>query len=172
MNFEKVYLQKMDGTDSEGNAVSYPLKETIKDFRMYCYAIPFNIGVDAKDLPSYEWTDGDGTDEYVPAVIPMKSYDMEMTFAFKTNSTGEAAVYAKLLRDYLTGRDGTGASLMIYSTYTGIGRRNVRYLKGDNAPKFYKTKQGERLLYKVTVKVSDPVTDVTYNTADGKLENI
>ena len=48
----------------------------------------------------------------------------------------------------------------LYSSYTRIGRQNVRLDSISDSAKWKSDENGEYLIFEVTFKVNDPVTDV------------
>ncbi len=161
MAAESVYFRKTG---------SLTVKDSVRDFGMYCKDVPFTMYGEAKDLQSDDYKDEDGEDEYVPKQLPMKSYSMEVTFAFK----GDRDSANKSLRAfvaYLTGRDeeGEGAEFDMYSTYTEIGRQRCRFQSLSNDAELVRKDGYDILFPKITFKVNDPMTDVTlkspYETA-------
>lgn len=165
---EYFYIQKMPNAAGE----TYPAYESGEQFDVYVRegGLPFIIRGEVKDLPQNDWYDEDGVEEYVPeSGLYMKSYDMEVEFIYKgANYTSKSKMTEFF--NYLTGRDGTGGLFKIYSTYTCIGRQNVRLKSIDDDPEFVMDDDIEVLAVKVTLQVNDPVTEVTYNTATQTLE--
>ena len=134
--------------------------DTLDNWGIVCKEFPFKLYGEAKELPSHDWKDEDGDDEYIPSELPIASYEVEVKFAYK-GVMDSANANIKGFLDYLTGRDGSGAELMVYDTYTKIGRQNVRFVSvGDDV--FYRQEEGgDVVVFSVTFKVNDPVTDIT-----------
>lgn len=134
--------------------------DTLDNWGIVCKEFPFKLYGEAKELPSHDWKDEDGDDEYIPSELPIASYEVEVEFAYK-GVMDSANANIKGFLDYLTGRDGSGAELMVYDTYTKIGRQNVRFVSvGDDV--FYRQEEGgDVVVFSVTFKVNDPVTDIT-----------
>lgn len=153
MNFDKVYIQK-----TQDNA---RLVETVKDFDIYCADMPFKIAEEAKDLTSRDWADEDGEDEYIPPTgLKMKSYTMDVKFCCKGDKGSSNAKIAAFI-DYLTGRDKTGAEMKMYCTWTRVGRKGIRFEKLNDDAELIRDDDGDILVFTVTFKVNDPVTDVS-----------
>lgn len=180
MRYEKFYIQKMPTTTAGGQSVEYDLKETVSAFRWWCMSLPFAAGGEVKKLPTNEWPGDDGVEEYCPSDgLPLSSYDIELQFGFRwrgsngpygiNNRMGEAQAALDTFREYLTGRDGTGVWLMFYSEWNGIGRQKVRLVSISNEPEYIKTQQGEVLVCKVKLKVTDPRTRVFPDWVHNKL---
>ena len=154
MEYVKTYFQKM--------RVNAPVKETIEDFSIYTKDIPFVICGESKELYSNDWKGESGSDEYIPSVIPLKEYDMDVEFAYK-GAKNSANTKIKAFLDYITGKDGTGAELKIYNTHTRIGRQHVRFVKLDDDADLERDDSGagDILTFKITFRVNDPDTDIT-----------
>ena len=155
MAYKGIYFQK----EKENSLV----KESVSDFGIWCKDFPFKIHGEAKELANTEWAGKDGDDEFIPDVIRLKSYEISVEFAYK----GEFETANKKINDflnYLTGRDGSGASLKVYDSFSGIGRQNVRFMSVSQDGEYTRNKsEGDIFLFKVTFKVNDPVTDIILN---------
>jgi hypothetical protein len=85
-------------------------------------------------------------------------------FAYKGDvNTANTSIQSFL--DYLTGRDGTGAEMMVYDTYTRIGRQHIRYVGVDEDVFHRQDESGDIVVFSVTFKVNDPVTHITLSKA-------
>lgn len=146
-------MQKM----KDGSAV----KDSLTDFGIVCTDAPFMPFGEVKELASNDWPDEDGEDTYIPAQIPLASYDMEIGLAYK-GGLGSCYTKIKAFRDYLTGRDNNGGAMKVYLPYPGIGRQNV-YFKSMTDWEFDKSDVDEVLTATLTLRVTDPVTDVILN---------
>lgn len=159
MEYEKVYIQKTN--------VGSTVKETIADFDIYCADIPFKLFVEAKEPSNRDWVDEHGDDEYIPASgLKLKGYTMEVKFCCKGDRDSSKVKIDKFLK-YLTGMDGTGAEMKMYCTWTDIGRQGMRFDKLDDNAELAREDNEEILVFKVTFKVNDPVSDVrpTYDSS-------
>lgn len=153
MEFEKVYIQKT----KSGSAV----KETIADFDIYCADMPFRIFVEAKEPSKRDWMDEHGDDEYIPeSGLKLKAYTIDVKFCCKGDKGTSKAKITRFVK-YLTGLDGTGAEMMMYCTWTGIGRKGIRFDKLDDNAEFVSDNDGDLLVFTISFKVNDPVSDVT-----------
>lgn len=153
MAYKGIYFQKQkDGS---------PVKESVGDFDIWCKDFPFKIFGEAKDLASNDFSDEDGDDEFIPEVIRVKAYDVEVEFCYK-GSVNSANTKIETFLNYLTGRDGGGASLKVYDSYTGIGRQNVRFKSVSREAELVRdASSGDIIIFQVTFKVNDPVTSLT-----------
>nr|DAR09477.1 MAG TPA: hypothetical protein [Caudoviricetes sp.] len=153
MQYDKVYLQKMKA--------SSPVKETVADFDIYCASMPFKLYSDAKDLSKRDWYDEHGEDEYIPEEgLKLKSYTIDVTFCCKGDKNSSNIKIKKFL-DYLTGNDGSGVELKMYCTWTKIGRKSVRFTKLNDDARLVRDDDGDVLVFKVSFKVNDPITDIS-----------
>lgn len=155
MTAEKIYIQKIieeDGTPET--------KETGQDFGFYGMEIPFTMQAEAKEPSKNDWKDEDGDDEYIPEDgLRMQAFEIELKLGYKgTKDTANAKLEALL--KYLTGRDGSGARMKIYSTYTKIGYNEVRFVSISDDAKLVRDADGDILVVTITLKVNDPVTKV------------
>nr|WP_315091208.1 hypothetical protein [uncultured Prevotella sp.]DAJ99713.1 MAG TPA: hypothetical protein [Caudoviricetes sp.] len=159
MNYDKVYIQKM----KEGAAV----KETVADFDIYCAEIPFRLFVEAKDPSKRDWMDEHGDDEYIPdSGLKLKAYTMDVKFCCKGDKFSSNAKIQKFV-EYLTGMDGSGAVMMMYCTWTKIGRRGIRFDKLNDKAELVRDGDGDTLVFTITFKVNDPVSNITPISASG-----
>lgn len=134
--------------------------DTFDNWGIVCKDFPFKLYGEAKELPSNDWKDEDGDDEYIPSELKIDSYELEVEFVYK-GDMNTANTNIKAFLDYLTGRDGTGAELMVYDTYTKIGRQHVRFVSVDDDIFWRQEEGGDVVVFVVTFKVNDPVTDIT-----------
>lgn len=138
--------------------------DTLDNWGIVCKGFPFKLYGEAKELPSYDWKDSNGADEYIPSVIPISDYELSVEFAYKGDvNTANTSIQSFL--DYLTGRDGTGAEMMVYDTYTRIGRQHIRYVGVDEDVFHRQDESGDIVVFSVTFKVNDPVTNITLSKA-------
>lgn len=160
-DWRNFYIKTMDST--------YPAKESVYDFGIWCKSIPFKIMDKVKQPPSRSFHDEHGVIEFIPTGgLKLDAYTMKVEFGCKKmRATHDGSTYIPAVNDvrskvvefinYLR----TGGMLMLYSTYTGIGRQNVRLDSiNDNAK--WKNEGGVQwLIFEVTFKVNDPITDIT-----------
>ena len=164
-DWRNFYIKKM-GT---GN----PTKESVLDFGIWCKTIPFKIMEKVKQPPSRSWNDEHGTDEFIPSGgLMIDAYSMKVEFGCKkmkqlhdgstnipavTDVRSKVATFIEFLR--------TSGMMMLYSSYTGIGRQNVR-LESINDNAKWKNQGGEQwLIFEVVFKVNDPYTDITLSSS-------
>lgn len=141
-----------------------PVVDTFDNWGIVCKEFPFQLYGEAKELPKNDWLDEDGDDEYIPSELKIAAYEVDVEFVYK-GAANTANVNIKAFLDYLTGRGGTGAELMVYDTYTKIGRQSVRYVNVDDDVFWRQEEGGDVVVFVVTFKVNDPVTDITLSKA-------
>lgn len=151
MSYAPIYFQKSGGTAV--NTTTYGV---------YCSKFPFRLLGDSKDLASNDWKDENGDDEYIPSKLPIKSYSVEVDFAYKGSMDTAHTSIGNFLR-FVSGQDGTGSEMMVYDDFMKIGRQKVRYEGcSDDAELFVRTpSEGDVVTFTVKFKVDDPVTNVT-----------
>jgi hypothetical protein len=134
--------------------------DTLDNWGIVCKEFPFKLYGEAKELPSHDWKDKDGDDEYIPSELPIAAYELEVEFVYK-GDVNSANGNIRGFLDYLTGRGGTGAEFFVYDSYTKIGRQHVRYVSvGEDV--FHRQEDGgDVVVFNVTFKVNDPITDIT-----------
>lgn len=160
------------GTNAGGNA--YPVKESVVSWGVWCKDIPFVIHGKAKEPAKRTWYDQHGDDEYIPDDgLMLEAYTMKVEFGCKimsatTDETTTPDTEIPAVEDvkekvssfleYLR----TSGMMKMYSSYTGIGRQNVRFSDVDDKAIWKSDEDGnEFLIFSVTFKVNDPVTDIT-----------
>lgn len=155
-------IQKMT---AENVINTNPVYESVEDFGIWCKSIPFKLFGKVKQPYGNTWKDEEGDDEYLPDELLLEAYTMEVEFGCKKTSTvTDVREKVSEFLDYLRGKDGTGARLKIYSTYTRIGRQDVRLDEVSDDCEWYSEEDGEFLVFKVVFKVNDPDTDITLST--------
>lgn len=145
----------------------YPVYESVSQWGIFCKSIPFKIMEKVKEPAKRTWYDENGDDEYIPSGgLYLDAYTMKVEFACKKigasnvfDSAEVADVRQKvgLFLSYLK----TAGMIKLYSTYTRIGRQNVRLDSVADDAKWKNDGGQEYLVFSVTFKVNDPVTDVT-----------
>lgn len=154
MAYDRFYIQKEDKNST--------IKESIADFGIYVKDVPFAIFPEMKELPTNDWYDEDGEEVYTPQGderMRMAAYDLTIEFAYKGDEdTAKSAVRDFL--DYITGRSDGLILMRMYDTHTRIGRKNVRVKSVSDDATYKRSNGGEVLLFKVTFRVGDPVTDI------------
>lgn len=130
------------------------VKSSLTDFE--CAVSDFDYPEEeAFSVTSQTWEEEDGEDVYLPSVMRIKSYEVKVTFEYKTSID---AYYN--LRDYLTGRDGYGTRLKLYFPYYNYGRQDCYVTKMKNEFK-HVSDVGVVGEIEVTFKVASPTEEIT-----------
>lgn len=164
---EHIYIQKMSGEATN----PHPCYDVLEEFKLWGKEIPFKVGGEIKGVFTQEWVDEDGDDELVPDVLMMKGYEMKWQLAYKGDKDSANRNINRFV-EYLTGRsDGGGAMFYLYSTYTGIGRRYVRFVRLEDDAKLERKADYDLLIISIVLKVNDPSTEIfapTMKTVGGQ----
>lgn len=174
MAIYKTYFQQLsfDGLEySKGVVV-----DLLATYKIICQEFPFIKNPKPKDLPTRDWAGDDGLDVYVPQSLPVKHYDIEVTFLYVGNENTIRADLTNFI-NYLYGRNSgaVGSRLAIYNEHTGIGRKDV-VVSEINNELFYLTDSDPDAVAKFKVKftVYDPTTIVlpSYNQQTGVVTDL
>jgi len=131
-----------------------PVRDSM-EWNIYIKSIPFRIFPDMKDIPSRDWMDEHGDDEFVPDTPYYKAYEMECEFVYVgTHGTANEKITAFL--KYLA----EGGKFKIYDTYTQIGRTQVRYMSYNEDVLYRRDGQDDIVVFSVKLKVNDPLTQI------------
>lgn len=165
-NWQNFYLQRM-GTDGVGD--TYPVYESVARWGVWCKDIPFKLFDSVKEPAKRSWNDEHGDDEYISATgLWLEAYEMTVEFGCKllsapvgeeeTAVVSDVRVAVKSFLDYLR----SAGMMKMYSKHTRIGRQNVRLVSVSDDAHFERDYQGgvEFVVFKVTFKVNDPVTNI------------
>ena len=153
----------------------YPVKESVAAWGIWCKDIPFKLFDKVKEPASRNWFDEHGHDEYIsPDGLYLDAYNISIELGCKKLTSAEASKYGagaavtdvrSNVNNFLTWLRQAGF-IKIYSTYTRIGRQNVRLVSVDDNATWGKDVDGDEfLIFKIELKVGDPVTDVTLTTS-------
>lgn len=132
-----------------------PVRDS-KEWDIWIKSVPFKVFPDMKDIPSRDWLDENGEDEYLPDSPFYKAYEMECEFVY-IGEYESANTQIKSFLSYLS----DGGMFRIYDSYTMIGRTNVRYVSTEEDMFYRREDDGDVVLFKVTFKVNDPITEIT-----------
>lgn len=187
----KTYIQQLsyDGQNyTHGSVV-----DLLDKFHIVCQEFPFKKNPKPKDLPTRDWAGEDGLDVYIPDEIPMKEYEVDVTFLYVRNISENTAVTDgetdeetrnKLMRhdigsfiDFIYGRikgddNDTVKSgrLAVYDEYCGIGRKDVVVAEVDTELFYISDIDSDVMAkFKVKFKVYDPTTAVMPATGQNGL---
>ena len=126
------------------------------EWGIFVKKVPFNLFPDMKDIPSRDWADEHGDDEYIPHSPLYKAYEMECNFVY-VGTHGTANARIKDFLKYLA----EGGRFSIYDTYTKIGRTDVRYMGYSEDVLYRRDGQNDIVVFSVKLKVNNPITDIT-----------
>ena len=166
MAIYKTYIQQLSYDGS--NYTKGSIVDLLTAYKIICQDFPFKKNPKPKDLPTRDWAGEDGLDVYVPDKIPMKSYDIDVTFLYVGTEQSIRTDISNFL-DFICGRIKADNSdtvksgrLAIYNEYVGMGRKDVVVNEIDNEI-YYVTDCDPDAVAKIKVKftVYDPTTEVT-----------
>ena len=129
-------------------------------FDVWCQELPFAVGYEVKEPVVRDWRDEDGEDSYTEDGLFVQAYDMVVKWVAKGPSGSVKAKIARFL-SYLSGRDGSGVKLSMYSAWTGVGRQHMRLKKVSDTAQLDRCGDFEVVTIETTFRVEDPVTDIT-----------
>ncbi len=150
--WQNFYLQSMNGSDKS-------VYESTNKWGVWCKDIPFKIFDKVKAPAKRTWYDEDGDEEYIPSDgLYLEAYTMEVEFGCKKTSTiTDVRQKVGAFLEYLR----ASGHMKMYSSYTRIGRQNVRLESVSDNAKWKSNDNIEYLIFKVVFKVNDPKTDIT-----------
>ncbi|NDV68585.1 hypothetical protein [Dysgonomonas sp. 25] len=145
-NYKPCFFQKLAGNMAVRDSMEWGI---------YVKSIPFKLFPDLKDIPSRNWMDEQGDDEYIPDTPYFKAYEMECEFVYVgVHRTANTRI--KQFLTYLA----SGGSFNIYDTYTRIGRTNVRYMGYSEDVLYRRDGQDDIVVFSVKLKVNNPIADI------------
>lgn len=129
------------------------------EWGIYIKSVPFKVFPDLKDVPSRDWPDENGDEEYIPDLPYYKAYEIECQFVY-IGSGGTANDQIRSFLKYLS----ENGMYSMYDTYTGIGRRDVRYVGYSEDILYRKDGENDIVVFSVTMKVNNPIEEITLTT--------
>ena len=151
-----VLIQK----EAQTGGVSAAVKETTADFGVWCQELPFDVCMEVKEPTVRNWSDEDGEESYTDGGLFLSAYDMTVKWLVKGDA-GTCREKVRTFLSYLSGRDGSGVKMTIYSAWTGCGRQHIRLKKVDDNVKLDRCGNFEVVSFETVLRVEDPVTEVT-----------
>lgn len=148
---KRLLFQKLNACPSQGTDAEV---HSSMEWNIAPCEVPIPLFGDAKELPSNDWGDADGDDEFVPDVIPMKSYEVTLKLAYKGNDFRTDLVN---FLSYLA----KGGMMKMYDEHRKIGRTGVRYVSFDPEAEEIHDGAESYIVFKVKVKVNDPITQIS-----------
>lgn len=173
MAINKTYIQQLsyNGTSySSGSVV-----DLYEKYHIVCQDFPFKKNPSPKDLPTRDWAGAHGLDVYIPDVIPMKEYEIEVTFLYvgtKANIRSDVSGFIDFIYGRVKGKSTDtvkSGRLAIYDEYVAMGRKDVVVSEVNNELYWATDADPDAIAqFKVKFKVYDPVTEVTATVASGQ----
>ena len=159
--YKRFLVQKENEYLNDGTTANDTTVHDSDEWGIRISDIPFKVKGDAKELPSNDWHDEHGSEEFIPDELPMKAYDTTVSFVFK-GAKGTAGAKIKSFLDYLA----NGGRFKMYVEEYKMGRQHVRYDSYDPNAEYIDddddNKDGEDIiLFKVKLQVNDPETQIT-----------
>ncbi len=152
-DYKPFYIQCEDDTAAIDTAAQWGL---------VAKANPYPALPQPKEVYSNSFYDEDGDDEYNDE-IHYESFTFDVEFFVKAYASGGQSA-ADVLRKQMSAffEHIKNGEFMVYDSYTGLGRRKVRYAGYEEGDDGFKARgDWARLIFSVTFKVNDPVTTVT-----------
>ena len=147
IDYKPFYIQ----TDADGSAID------TTEWGLVAKSSPYPILPTPKELYKNDWLDENGDDEY-NAVMAYESFEFEVAFYVKTiGADAEKTLISQIEGFFSKIKAG---EFKIFDSYTGLGRRGVRYA-GYSEESFKKSTNWARSIFTVTFKVNDPITRIT-----------
>ena len=152
-----------------------PVVNLYRQWGVICTKIPMPK-IESKDIPVRDDKGEDGEDAYIPSHLPVKAYDLTIEFGY----VGEIGLcYTNIFNGFLayllgtpptvTGYDAiTEGGFKMYDKYNGIGRRKV-YLKTFDPDGLIYLDDGDHLTFKLTFRITDPITDIMLIDPESKI---
>lgn len=157
INYQPFYIQ----TDAEEGAID------TTQWGMVAKTNPFPALPTPKEVYKNEWRDEDGDDEYNKK-MHYEAFEFDVQFYVKAIGNNAASALLSQIESFFNKvKEG---EFMIYDSYTGLGRRKVRYAGFDSEEykrRYKVTGDWARAIFTVTFKVNDPITKVVLT--NGKL---
>lgn len=127
---------------------------------------PFPILPTPKAPYKNDWKDENGDDEYTKEMY-YESIEFSVSFYIKTFATVEKTAET-ILREQMRAffEKVSQGEFMTYDSYTGVGRKKVRYA-GYDEDQFVSRKNWSKAVFTVKFKANDPITSIVLK--DGKL---
>ena len=136
--------------------------DTQTAFNVVCREFPFKHLPESKELAKRDWFDENGEDVYIPTDgLTFKAYDVVADFLYVGEKESMSQDLISFI-NFIYGKNTNGSPFMsVYDEYTQTGRRGV-YVKsvGNDLLSYTDNSSGVIASFKVTFRVTDPVTSV------------
>ncbi len=131
-----------------------PVRDSL-EWGVYIKSVPFRVFPAMKDIPSRDWMDENGDEEFIPDKPVYKAYELDCEFVY-IGVNGTANQYIRDFMTYLA----EGGMFRMYDTYTKIGKTNVRYISYSEDVLYRKDGQKDIVIFTVKLKVNDPTSNI------------
>lgn len=149
-----IYIQMLNGDDTAVHGLS--------EWGIVANELPLKRFPEAKDLPTNDWHDEDGEEEYFPEKLVYKAYEVEAKLSIRSTSMEELSTNLRQFLEFVS-----KGYFSLYDPNRLLGRTNVRYLSYSDDAEYYNGygDSGKQFLVQFTVKlkVNDPITNITLN---------
>lgn len=156
VNYKPFYIQ------AKGDSVARDTTE----WGLVAKTNPYPLLPNPKEPYKNEWHDENGDNEYVEALY-YQAIEFTVSFYIKAFDSAEGTaegIIRKNIDDFFSKiKDG---EFLIYDSYNGVGRQNVRYA-GYAEEEFTRKDDWARAIFKISFKVNDPITRMIMS--DGKI---
>lgn len=163
-NYKPFYIQYGDNTTAT---------DTRSEWGMIAKVNPFPALPTPKEPYSNKWLDENGVEEYTDEMF-YDSFEFAVSFYIRARSTVVDNVVTETSTETIRKNMNNffnaikKGSFMIYDSYTGLGRRDVRYagfaeeeFKSRREDGTDRSEDWAYTIFKITFKVNDPITFMT-----------
>lgn len=150
-----ILIQKLSGSDTTIHSLG--------EWGIVVNELPLKRFSEAKNIPSNDWYDENGEEEYLPEKLFLKAYEIDVKMSMSSNSMATLNTNLSNFFDYLI----SNGEFSLYNPNTGIGRTKVRYAGYSDTAEYHcgHSKDGSQHLIQFTIKmkVNDPTTNTVLN---------
>lgn len=159
------YVQKENEYLNDGTTANDTTVHDSDEWNIRITDYPF-ISQDTKDLPENDWHDEHGKEVYIPDELPIKAYEVQVSFVYKGSKATAGAQIMSFL-DYLR----KGGYFKFYCEWAKMGAYHVRYVSCDTTKAYlYKgDNDGDVVTFKVKLAVDAPDKSVTLDYDSSKV---
>jgi hypothetical protein len=127
-------------------------KDLYSDFGIKTTSVPLFVPGDTKELPSRDWSEEDGLDVYVPNIIPLKAYIIDVSVVYSGEQGSFQSKLDSLASYLLTG----GSYLNIYSPYSSTSCKGAHFVGFSDFSFTSDSSTGDIAEFKIKFKVTKP----------------
>lgn len=150
---KEILIKRLSGNDTAVHGLS--------EWGIAANELPLKRFAEAKDLPSNDWRDENGSEEYFPDKLVYKAYEVEVKLSIKSTTMADLSTKLSQFLNFIS-----GGFFSIYDPNRLLGRTNVRFVSySDEAEYSCGHNNGKQYLvnFSVKLKVNDPITNITLN---------